>query len=266
MENYGQFEGRTPNSIATREDFQREVWNHAEPKESALELSPFAAPVLGPSRGLSCDVIPYDDLVIRAKAQGYNPRKVAKPDFIIDPSVGLQGVSQRFNTIVSSHVIEHTPDLVGHLSDIQNLLLPGCRYFLFIPDKRYCFDHFLPDTTIADVIEAQRAHHKRHTLRSVIEHRALTTHNDPIRHWQNDHFDAGYVESIPARTRQAIAEFDASDEGYIDVHAWKFTPEGFRSIANQVIAIFSLDLEVERAYSTRHGSNEFWAVIHDLKL
>ena len=91
--------------------------------------------------------------------------------------------------VFSSHCIEHQPDLVRHLQEVANLLEPDGAYFLLIPNKLYCFDHFIAETSVADVMLAHHLGHRVHTLASVIEHRALTTHNDPSRHWLGDHAD-----------------------------------------------------------------------------
>ena len=67
------------------------------------------------------------------------------------------------------------------------MLLPGGCYVIIIPDKRYCFDHFINETTIADVVNMNVNKVKNHSVKSVIEHRGLTCHNDSVRHWNNDH-------------------------------------------------------------------------------
>lgn len=261
---HGQAEGRVPNSISSRADFQSVVWKHVTSRDSSLEISPFTAPVLGHERGLVCDVVSYDELLVRAETLGFKAESVAKPDFLLDPTVGIRAANRTFRMVVSSHVLEHTPDLIFHLLDIESILIPGGRYFLFIPDKRYCFDRFLPETTIADVVEAHTSLRTQHTLKSVVEHRALTTHNEPVRHWLGDHEDEGFQSSIPGRVVDAVAEFHAARGAYIDVHSWRFTPESFRRVFCQIQELYGLALEVERVYSTRHGHNEFWAVLRRL--
>ena len=68
-------------------------------------------------------------------------------------------------------------------------------------------------------------HERRHVhaLRSLIEHRALTTHNDGLRHWRGDHGTPS--ENVGSRFRKAVQEFEGAGLKYIDVHAWYFTPD-----------------------------------------
>lgn len=241
---FGAGEGRAPNKILDRNDFSQILRRALISKESTLEISPFAAPILDPASSLNADVLDYGELIRRAIQEGYEPARVSAPDFVVSPYTGLRDLPSKFEVVVSSHVIEHTPDLIAHLIDIDTILTKGGRYFLFIPDKRHCFDHFLPETTIADVVEAHTSLHKLHSLKSVIEHRALTTHNDASRHWLGDHRDPGYEDSTSARTKAAILEFESSAGGYIDVHSWKFTPEGFRKLLREIRQIYGIELKL----------------------
>ena len=101
--------------------------------------------------------------------------------------------------------------------------------------------------------------HKAHSLRSVIENHALQTHNDPGRHWRGDHGE--FRSEVPARVRAALDEYEKAEGGYLDVHAWYFTPSSFRGIMCDVKNMGYFNMEVERVYSTRRGSNEFWSVL-----
>jgi hypothetical protein len=163
-----------------------------------------------------------------------------------------------FKGCVSSHNIEHQPDIIGHLQSIESILLSGGRYVLFVPDKRYCFDHFINESTIAEILDAQGR--KRHTLRSVIEHRAFVTHNDTARHWIGDH-GAPLMAVNPAVLSQAINEFEATNAGYIDVHAWQFTPESFEANINALKALNLTNFMIERLDHAKRGQNEFCAIL-----
>jgi hypothetical protein len=161
------------------------------------------------------------------------------------------------------HCLEHQPDLVGHLEEVGQLLLPGGAYFLLVPDKRYCFDYFIPLSNLAEVLVAHRQQRRMHTLRSVIECRALTTHNDSLRHWQGDH---GIIyEGLEGRLQAALEEFDNADGKYIDVHAWYFTPDSASAILSALQSIGLSELAVHRVYPTRYGANEFWIILRKQK-
>ena len=63
----------------------------------------------------------------------------------------------------------------------------GC-YVLFVPDKRFRFVNNVSESSVADVLDDHvenggRGGAGHHTLRSVIEHRVLTSPNEPTFHW-----------------------------------------------------------------------------------
>ncbi len=58
-----------------------------------------------------------------------------------------------------------------------------------------------------------------------------------------------------------MAEHEAARGGYVDVHAWQFTPATFREVMGALAAIGLVGLTCERVYDTPFGSNEFTAVL-----
>ena len=172
---------------------------------------------------------------------------------------GLEQVDARYDAVLSSHAIEHQPDLLGHLNQVERILNPGGAFFLIIPDKRYCFDHFIAESTIAGVLQAARDKRTRHTLASVIEHRAMTTHNDALRHWHGDHGDPSIMRA--RHVQVAIDEYEAAAGDYIDVHAWYFTPPSFRFIIANLNALGLTRLRVTGMYHPAFGRNEFCAIL-----
>ena len=254
---FGRNEGRVSNSLTTREDFAN-LFKSVAQIDEVLEIAPFASPLLSGAR--TCDVLPQSSLRIRAAELGLDAAKVPPVDYLLDPGVGLDAIETSFRVILSSHMIEHTPDLLSHLEQVEVRLVPGGYYFLLIPDARKCFDHFIPLSSPAEVLVAYYEKRKNHLLRSVIEHRALTTHNDAVRHWNGDHGE--YGQDFAARVQASLDEQRSAQGAYIDVHAWYFTPESFRSIITVTSGSVGLGLDVVRVYPTRRLSNEFWAILH----
>jgi hypothetical protein len=148
---------------------------------------------------------------------------------------------------------------VRHLNQVADLLKPNGRYYLLVPDHRYCFDHYLLPSTVAQVLGAHLENRKVHTLSSVVEHRALTTHNDPARHWAGDHGDP--KENRAGRIASAIQEINDANGAYIDVHAWYFTPQSFRQIITDLSATRHIPFSVQTMFPTRPNSNEFWTIL-----
>jgi SAM-dependent methyltransferase len=255
-ETYGRGEGRTSNRLRDRNDFTALIPSGA----NVLEIGPFCNPLLRGPHVSYFDVLSQDELIARARliGLGLDPAGVPHIDYV-SPTGDLSTVNRRFDVVASSHCLEHQPDLVGHLQDVGRLLLPGGAYFLLVPDKRYCFDYFIPLSSLAEIMIARHERRRVHTLRSVIEHRALTTHNDSLRHWHGDH--GVMFENFEQRLQVALREFDDAKGGHIDVHAWYFTPESASAILAALQNMRLSPLAVHRVYATRYGANEFWMIL-----
>ena len=232
------------------EDFIRKVPTDAP----VLEIGPFVSPRLEGEHVRYLDLLDQAGLNARAARKGL-PQTAPRIDYVSE-SGDLSAAQGPFAAVFSGHCIEHQPDLIAHLGAVERLLRPGGRYFLIVPDKRYCMDHFLPESTVAAVIDAHLRPSGRHTARSIIEHRALTTHNSPRRHWRGDHGSPG---RDPERLKAAIRE--ATSGRPSDVHAWTFTPASFRRLMEALNSVGLSALQVEAVHPTPYGRGEFCTVL-----
>lgn len=231
------------------------------PSSSAvLEIGPFCNPALVGTHVRYFDVLDSDGLAERARKLGKGSDRRPETIHYVSASGDLSVVAETFRAVFSSHCIEHQPDLVRHLQQVSALLQDDGRYFLIIPDKRYCFDHFLPESSIARVLEAHTSARRIHDIQSVIEHRALITHNDAARHWRGDH-GAPFGVQDTERCKAALDEYSAANGRYIDVHAWQFTPDSFRLIMDSLWALGLTDLVVERIHPTLRSTLQFFVVL-----
>lgn len=238
----------------------RAYWVQAFPRDiRALEIGPFCNPFLRGPNVKYLDVLDTAALQARWDAVERHEPRTAPPIHFVSPDGDLSVVDETFDLVASSHCIEHQIDFVAHLRGVSRVLNPGGVYFLFIPDKRYCFDHFLPVTTIADIIDAIGRSQARHSLRDVILHRVATTHNKVPRHWEGDHADPGYDAVNSDRIARAISAYLAGE--FIDVHAWQFIPGTFREIVRVLFALGFSDLKPIRVYATPRQRAEFVAVL-----
>jgi len=255
FDEHGKIEGRQSNQIQSRIDFIDLIPKNA----SKLEIGPFFRPVIRGDNVKYFDVLDRDSLVERAKALHYETEGIPEINFV-DTNGDLSIISEQFDIAVSSHCIEHQPDLADHLQKVGKLLKPGGCYFIIIPDKRYIFDHFISETTIADIVFKHDQQVKTHSLKSVIEHLALTTHNDPPRHWAGDHGTL-YDGSIEERVKHAMEVYKKANGAYIDVHASYFTPDSFSRIMELLHKLAMIELKVIRNYHTRRNQNEFFVIM-----
>jgi SAM-dependent methyltransferase len=225
---YGFTEGRTASVIHDRDSLFRLL----EPCQSILEIGVFDKPSLEFLRAQGrtvhyADWLDKEELIRRATGiPGRNPADVPDIQYVL--SKGYDQIKERYNAIVSNHCVEHQPCLIRHLSDVHSKLAPGGWYIFSVPDKRKCFDHFIPESTFVDAVEAYYSQRKSPSLKSVLEHRCLTRHDYQVA--------ADPYITIEPTLRQCLdeahSEFAKSE--YVDVHCWQFTPHGFKKLYAQL--------------------------------
>lgn len=229
-------------------------------ERTVLEIGPFCNPVLRGANVSYADVLDRDGLVDRATAIGYPAVFAPDIDFVA-PNGDLSAIDRTFSAALSCHCIEHQPDLIGHLRQVSRLLAVGGTYYVIIPDKRFCFDATLDTSTAAEVIAAHLEKRTVHTLQSVMEHRALTTHNDPARHWRGDNKDANYDDEVIRRIPLSIAEHKGANGSYVDVHAWQFTPDSFASVFGVLRRLKYIDFDISDLFQPVPQRNEFAVIL-----
>lgn len=251
----GKKEGKRANCLMNRLDFINLI-----PKDKViLELGPFFRPLMSGENVFYFDILDKEALTQRAQSLGFSDEAMNCPDIHFLSATGdLSIVKKQFDFIVSSHVIEHQPNLIQHLKQVENLLKPNGFYFLMVPDKQYTFDYFKSPSNIAQVITAHLDNKKSHSLCSILEQEALSTHNDCQQHWQGHHGEENF-SAICEKIKSKMGE--NSTEAFVDVHAWYFTPDSFKQIMQLLQLLSFTKFKIERIYNTLYDSCEFWVIL-----
>lgn len=146
---------------------------------------------------------------------------------------------------------------------------------LQVPDKRFSHDHFSIETTVADVLQdfyrASRRNKssKHHSLRSLIEHRALQVANDAHKNWHGEYgfpYEDASDEGFLNKIKLAIADYQNTDNNnaaidHVDVLRYHFTPHSLAFTVDTLYALGLTDLRVHRLYETLADSAEFGMVL-----
>jgi hypothetical protein len=224
-----------------------------------LEIGPLNRPLIEDHFMRYFDLLPTSELKNRASAEGLDPNGVPEIHFF-HPNGDLSVVGQKFYDAVSAHCVEHQPDLIKHLNQVEALLEnQGSRYWVIIPDKRYCFDALLPVSSLSEIVQANVENHVKPSIWKVIEHRAMTTHNNSIEHWRGNSGEHG--KDLKERWNAAEVEFNLAKGKYIDVHCWQFTPESFASLIGNLHNLGLISFQVEHIFETPTDNLEFCAVL-----
>lgn len=252
---HGEREGRIASAVNNRDRFLGLLHG----ANSLLEIGVFDNPTIdflndGKRVIHYADWLSKDDLVKRANdIPGRNSSMVPEIRWIL--ADGYKQIRDRYDIIVSHHCVEHQPDLITHFHNVKSIASANGGYFFSLPDKRHCFDHYIPESTIVDLVEAYYMRREAPAFKSVLEHRCFT------RHSYRDGINPYLIHEPYATTafERAYQEYLHSD--YVDVHCWQFTPFSFKTLYNQLVGLGLLptyrDLKV---YS---GGSEFYvALLH----
>ena len=187
---YAEEQGRTT-CIYDRSEYLKVLLNEilAENPLKVLEIGPYDNPTCIGKNVKYFDV--HDAATLAANALKAKRPFKNTPEKIhyVEPNGDLQIVDEKFDIVFSSHCIEHQPDLVKHLQNVENILNDEGLYILVIPDKRYCFDHYRNETPVFEVVAAHVNATQIHTFKNLAEATCLRTHNNSILHWLGVHGD-----------------------------------------------------------------------------
>ncbi len=224
-----------------------------------LEIGPGSRPILKGAHVRYFDVMDADALRRRALRFNEDVRDVPEAVHFVSDTGDLNIVSEKFATVVSSHSIEHQPDLVRHLQQVESLLEPGGAYYVLCPNIKYTHDIHMPETTIGDIIEAFVEKRVRHRLAHLVNNEIMQSHNDSEQHWNGE----TSVEPNHYNPDLILGQINAhqNTSHYIDVHAWYFTPEKFRICLNAIADCGLTKLRPVRVYETPRNANEFCAIL-----
>ncbi|MBT8115107.1 MAG: class I SAM-dependent methyltransferase [Arenicella sp.] len=203
-----------------------------------LEIGPSHSPITARREGYNVEIIDHltrEQLVEKYTGHGVNVENIEDVDYVWqgESFAELTGNSNHYDWIISSHSIEHAPDLIGFLNDCEDLLKEGGVLSLAVPDKRFSFDHFRPATGLAQVIDTHALKPATHSQGKIAEHYLnAVSKNEQIAWAAHSTGDIRPVHDL--QTVTAAMHSANREEVYLDVHAWCFVPNSFRLILHDL--------------------------------
>lgn len=229
-----------------------------------LEIGPSFNPIVPKASGARIETLDHTDqagLIAKYRTHGnINVSRIEPVDYVSDgrPMTEVIGATARYDYIIASHVIEHTPNLLGFLKDCEQLLGADGVLVLAVPDKRYCFDVFQPLTSTGAVLQADREQRTRHPPGTVFDYLAYAAKRDESISWGR----GGEGKLSFAHDLLDAGRYFANAVGsgsYVDCHAWRFTPSSFRLILQDLAEVGMTSL-LERSFHDTIGSEFFIAM------
>ena len=236
----------------------------APPNGRVIEIGPSFNPIAPKAAGWDSYSVDHTNRAGLVAKYGNDPTvdvsRIEEVDFVWSGGLISDAVPSdlhaTFDAFIASHVIEHTPDLIGFLNSAATLLKPEGIVVLAVPDKRYCFDYFQPLTTTGQLLEAHAQQRTRHSQRLGFDHIAYAIAGGGAGAWgQHPLHGLRFMHSVE-QARDLFGSMEA-EHGYVDIHAWRFTPASFEVLLLELARLDVIDWRIER--TTESEGCEFYA-------
>lgn len=226
-----------------------------------LEIGPLHKPIIRKGKYNIFYLDHLDTQGLKEKYQAHhnvNIEKIVDVDFVLKSGSVSQSIpsSQLFDYVIASHVIEHVPDFIRYLIDIEKILKPKGVLSLAIPDKRYCFDMIKNNSTLGEILHSFHTKQVKPDFLQVFNHFSNVVRVTAPEAWSNPR-DPKPARSLKEAYR--IACESQKPDNYRDVHCWAFTPESFTQIVNDLYELELVPFKVSNLTETRPNTNEFYA-------
>lgn len=256
-------------AAAPRRDRFDILRTHISKVSKVLEIGPLAQPIAPKSAGYntySVDKAKREELLEQFKHIELDKSLIEEVDFVWGDTELTESVPSEhhgsFDVIVLSHVLEHMPDPLTFLDSCQRLLKPGGYVTIALPDKRFCFDIFRPLSTTGAWLDANQSKRTSHTDQTLFEYSISSVARQGAINWTHTSARAEQMTFVKMSLYDAYGEYFGEpsarpQRGYVDCHAWVFTPASFALIVHECHAIGLCGLALDNVTSARDG--EFFA-------
>lgn len=214
---------------------------HIRQNGQGIEIGPSHNPIAPKKEGYKVKIVDHmsrEELIAKYKDHHINLTNIEEVDFVWrgEPYSDLTGKKKYYDWVIASHVIEHTPNLIGFLNDCDTILKDDGVISLVVPDKRYCFDHHRPITGISKIIDNHFQKNKIHTPGTVAEYCLNVVSKAGSIAWDSS-VTGEY--SLVHSLENALQGMDTvlKQNVYLDVHAWCFVPHSFRLIIHDLYCL-----------------------------
>lgn len=197
-----------------------------------LEVGPLDKPFLDKK---DCDVLYvdyFDEEHLKKKIQGNNNRN---PDNIVNLDYVLNGrkinkvVDRTVDYVFTSHVLEHLPNLIGWLNDVEKILNHNGMIFSVVPDSRLCFDIERPLTTLGELVENHIFDRQTPAPRHAFDQRFYHKNVKASELWE-DYTNHKNQVSRTFNAQQSMNAFKIAQSRYHDCHVNLFSPDSIEEV------------------------------------
>jgi SAM-dependent methyltransferase len=239
-------------------------------KSKGMEIGPLDKPTVTREMGniIYVDHCNRTDLVKKYSGDpNTNTDNIPEIDYVWGKQTlrELVGPEENFDYVIASHVIEHVPDLLGWLDEINQILSEKGVLSLVIPDKRFTFDIFRNESTAAEMIHAYLTKSRKPTVEQLFD--CLSHYHDVnLKAIWNGTFNE---KDFPYQTKSLsevyeTCKYSLLPDTYVDNHCWVFTPYSFFKLLKVGIELNIFNYKVLHFYTTGKNKHEFYVSLEKI--
>lgn len=247
-----------PEFIYLREVVQRFIDLNSS---RGLEIGPFDRPFFTKTETdvVFLDYRQTDEARIYAEvAPGHSPEFVVDIDYVVPAWGDWSAVpGDAFDWVLSSHALEHCPNLIGFLHTVASKLKAGGLLVSVLPDKRRTFDARRPLSTMGLFIEDHMLDRKVPRAQAVFD---LTYYSKMFsaEEMREISFD---MASNNRNFAVAYREATRARDGYVDTHNYVFTSSSFESIITELCDMKMIPFQQLAHILTRDEDMSFLSIL-----
>jgi len=231
-----------------------------------VEIGPLNKPTVRKDEGAILYVDYTDTDSLRAKYEE-DPTVNTEEIVEIDAVWGAQTLAecighQRVDYVVSSHVVEHVPDLIAGLEEIESILKPGGSLRLAVPDRRFTFDYLRRESRLCDIVNAYLLKSRTPLPIAILDYFLSVRRVDQQAAWNGKlPAELPRVPGHDLKGGMGVATDQIKNGTYHNIHCWVFTPRSFAELFAEAAAEGLIHFGCEAVYDTEPGQLEFFTVL-----
>jgi len=127
---------------------------HLRPDMTGLEIGAYTRPTLAPADAAMryLDYYSTEELREQLQREGQSDESLVHVDYVVKHGRYSIRIPEKFDLIIANHVMEHCCNPIDWINDLGSMLRSEGLLFLALPDKKFSFDKYRPDTDVSHLV------------------------------------------------------------------------------------------------------------------